>query len=90
MVNNVLAFVLGGGKGTRLHPLTLQRAKPSVPFGGSYKIIDFVLSNLYHSGVRKICVLTQYQSHSLHKHIKYGWYPRFGIGGDEFIISWSR
>lgn len=82
---STLAFVLGGGRGERLNPLTRDRAKPAVPFGGMYRVIDFVLSNLYHSDIRKICVLTQYQSESLHKHIKYGWYPRFGVGKEEFI-----
>ena len=80
-----LAFVLAGGKGERLYPLTRDRAKSAVPFGGMYRVIDFVLSNLYHSGIRKICVLTQYQSESLHKHIKFGWYHRFGVGVDEEI-----
>jgi len=82
---NALSYVLGGGAGERLFPLTSHRAKPAVPFGANYRVIDFVLSNLYHSSIRKIYVLTQHESHSLHRHIKYGWYPRFGVGGDEFL-----
>src|SRR5579864_6141634 len=69
----VLAFVLAGGKGTRLYPLTKERAKPAVPFGGRYRIVDFVLSNLANSGVLKIKVLTQYKSDSLNVHISRGW-----------------
>ena len=62
---NVLAIVLAGGEGKRLFPLTEDRAKPAVPFGGSYRLIDFVLSNLVNAGFLKIAVLTQYKSHSL-------------------------
>lgn len=77
-----LAYVLSGGEGERLLPLTSDRTKPAVPFAGSYRVIDFVLSNLHHSGVREIDVLTQYEHHSLNAHIKRGWAPRFGLGGD--------
>jgi glucose-1-phosphate adenylyltransferase len=73
MENNVLAIILAGGAGGRLQPLTRYRAKPSVPFGGKYRIIDFTLSNCLHSGLRRILVLTQYKSHSLHKHLRDGW-----------------
>jgi len=73
MENNVLAIILAGGAGERLQPLTRYRAKPSVPFGGKYRIIDFTLSNCLHSGLRRILVLTQYKSHSLHKHLRDGW-----------------
>lgn len=66
---NVLAIVLAGGEGKRLFPLTEDRAKPAVPFGGSYRLIDFVLSNLVNAGYLKIAVLTQYKSHSLDRHI---------------------
>jgi glucose-1-phosphate adenylyltransferase len=83
--NNTLAFVLGGGEGKRLYPLTKDRAKPAVPFGANYRVIDFVLSNLYNSGIRKIYVLAQYESFSLHRHLKNGWYPKFGTGVREFI-----
>ncbi|MCM8803841.1 MAG: glucose-1-phosphate adenylyltransferase [Candidatus Omnitrophica bacterium] len=70
---NVTTFVLAGGKGERLYPLTKDRAKPAVPFGGSYRIIDFTLSNAVNSGLRKIYVLTQYKSFSLQRHIREGW-----------------
>ncbi|MBN1880855.1 MAG: glucose-1-phosphate adenylyltransferase [Deltaproteobacteria bacterium] len=70
---NVLAVVLAGGKGERLYPLTRDRAKPGVPFGGCYRIIDFTLSNCANSGVRNIVILTQYKSFSLDRHIQLGW-----------------
>jgi glucose-1-phosphate adenylyltransferase len=69
----VLGIVLAGGAGTRLAPLTADRAKPAVPFGGAYRLVDFALSNLANSGIRKICVLTQYKSHSLDRHISTTW-----------------
>lgn len=69
----VFAIVLAGGEGTRLWPLTADRAKPAVPFGGSYRIIDFVLSNFINSGIQRIKVLTQYKSDSLLSHISRGW-----------------
>lgn len=68
-----IAVLLAGGVGSRLAPLTEHRAKPGVPFGGKYRIIDFTLSNCYHSGLRKILVLTQYKSQSLQKHLRDGW-----------------
>jgi glucose-1-phosphate adenylyltransferase len=69
----VLAFVLAGGKGTRLFPLTKERAKPAVPFGGRYRIVDFVLSNLVNSGIYSIYVLVQFKSQSLLQHLREGW-----------------
>ena len=69
----VLAIVLAGGAGKRLAPLTADRAKPAVPFGGLYRLIDFALSNLVNAGCRRICVLTQYKSHSLDRHITTTW-----------------
>ena len=69
----VLGIVLAGGAGTRLAPLTDDRAKPAVPFGGLYRLIDFVLSNLVNAGCLRICVLTQYKSHSLDRHITTTW-----------------
>ena len=71
--DKVLAMVLAGGQGKRLYPLTKDRAKPAVPFGGRYRIIDFVLNNFVNSGFHKIKVLTQYKSDSLNKHISRGW-----------------
>jgi glucose-1-phosphate adenylyltransferase len=85
-VRNTLAMILAGGKGTRLHPLTLHRAKSAVPFGGHYRIIDFTLSNCINSNIRKIAVLTQYKSYSLDRHLRLAWDvtdPELG----EFIIS---
>lgn len=68
-----LTFVLAGGRGQRLSPLTDGRAKPAVPFGGAYRIIDFTLSNTIHSGFRRVFVLTQYQAYSLEEHLRYAW-----------------
>jgi glucose-1-phosphate adenylyltransferase len=69
----VLGIVLAGGEGKRLWPMTADRAKPAVPFGGSYRLIDFVLSNLVNAGYLRLCVLTQYKSHSLDRHITTTW-----------------
>jgi glucose-1-phosphate adenylyltransferase len=69
----VLGIVLAGGEGKRLTPLTADRAKPAVPFGGLYRLVDFALSNLVNSGIRRICVLTQYKSHSLDRHVTTTW-----------------
>ncbi|WZO98587.1 glucose-1-phosphate adenylyltransferase [Isosphaeraceae bacterium EP7] len=73
MHRDVMAIVLAGGKGTRLEPLTRDRAKPAVPFGGIYRIIDFALSNCINADIRKILVLTQYKAVSLSRHIDQGW-----------------
>lgn len=73
LTKNTYAIVLAGGRGSRLHQLTDWRAKPAVPFGGKFRIIDFVLSNCVNSGIRRIGVATQYKSHSLIKHILRGW-----------------
>lgn len=86
MLDKVVAIVLAGGVGARLAPLTLDRAKPAVPFGGKYRIIDFTLSNCLHSGVRKILVLTQYKSHSLQKHVRDGW-SIFNPELNEFVTT---
>src|ERR1700723_666224 len=81
----VLGIVLAGGKGTRLFPLTKERAKPAVPFGGKYRIIDFVLSNFINSGIYSIYVLTQFRSQSLLQHLSEGW--QFGsLLKNQFII----
>jgi glucose-1-phosphate adenylyltransferase len=81
----VLGIVLAGGKGTRLYPLTKERAKPAVPFGGKYRIVDFVLSNFINSGIYSIYVLTQFRSQSLLQHLSEGW--QFGgLLKNQFII----
>ena len=72
-MKEVLTLILAGGKGTRLEPLTRDRAKPAVPFGGLYRIIDFTLSNCLNSNLRKILVLTQYKARSLDRHLGTGW-----------------
>jgi len=82
----VLGIVLAGGKGTRLFPLTRERAKPAVPFGGKYRIIDFVLSNFVNSGIHSIYVLTQFRSQSLLQHLSEGW--QFGgLLKSHFIVN---
>lgn len=73
MKRHVLTMILAGGRGTRLEPLTRDRAKPAVPFGGIYRIIDFTLSNCINSGLRTIYVVTQFKSRSLDRHIRRGW-----------------
>ncbi len=82
-MNNFLVMILAGGVGSRLMPLTRDRAKPAVPFGGRYRIIDFVLSNFVNSGFLKIKVLTQYKSESLNTHISRGW--RLASIADQYI-----
>ena len=82
----VLGIVLAGGKGTRLFPLTRERAKPAVPFGGKYRIIDFVLSNFINSGIYSIYVLTQFRSQSLLQHLSEGW-QFSGMLKSQFIIN---
>src|SRR5438874_3896913 len=72
-MRDVLTLILAGGKGTRLEPLTRDRAKPAVTFGGLYRIIDFTLSNCINSGLRRVLVLTQYKNRSLDRHISAGW-----------------
>src|SRR5258705_9411458 len=79
---HVLGIVLAGGEGKRLYPLTADRAKPAVPFGGAYRLIDFVLSNLVNARYLSICVLTQYKSHSLDRHISQNW-RLFRLSGAE-------
>ncbi|WP_248883856.1 glucose-1-phosphate adenylyltransferase [Acidithiobacillus acidisediminis] len=73
LTKNTLALVLAGGRGSRLGPLTDWRAKPAVPFGGKFRIIDFCLSNCINSGIRRVGVLTQYKAHSLIRHLQLGW-----------------
>lgn len=85
LLRNTTTVVLAGGKGTRLEPLTLDRAKPAVPFGGNYRIVDFVLSNAINSGLRRILVLTQYKALSLDRHINLGWRQYFCAELGEFL-----
>jgi len=73
MSEKIIAFVMAGGQGSRLQPLTAYRSKPSVPFGARYRIIDFVLSNLINSGIRTIYLLVQYRSQSLIEHVRKAW-----------------
>ena len=84
MVRGTLSLVLAGGQGERLYPLTRDRSKPAVPFGGLYRIIDFTLSNCVNSGLRQIYVLTQYKSFSLDQHLQRGW-NIFSYEADEFL-----
>ncbi|MCK0535936.1 MULTISPECIES: glucose-1-phosphate adenylyltransferase [unclassified Anaerobiospirillum] len=72
-MSGVMAMILAGGEGTRLMPLTKPRSKPAVPFGGSYRLIDFVLNNFVNSGILRLFVITQYKSQSLYMHLKNGW-----------------
>src|SRR3989454_8214119 len=73
VMKDVMTLIMAGGKGTRLEPLTRDRAKPAVPFGGLYRIVDFTLSNCINSKLRRIYVLTQYKARSLDRHIASGW-----------------
>ena len=84
-MRDCLAVILAGGKGSRLEPLTRDRAKPAVPFGGAYRIIDFALSNCLNSGLRRMLVLTQYKAMSLDRHINLGWRQYFCRELGEFI-----
>jgi glucose-1-phosphate adenylyltransferase len=84
-VRDVVAVVLAGGKGARLEPLTRDRAKPAVPFGGSYRIVDFALSNCLNSGLRRVLLLTQYKASSLDRHINVGWHRFFCRDLGEFL-----
>ncbi|HEX9284208.1 MAG TPA: glucose-1-phosphate adenylyltransferase [Nitrospirales bacterium] len=85
-MRNILTMILAGGRGERLYPLTEDRAKPAVPFGGKYRIIDFTLSNCINSGLRNMIVLIQYKSHSLDRHIRRGWNV-FNPEVGEYIFS---
>src|SRR5690606_36055648 len=83
-MRNVLGLILGGGAGTRLYPLTRERAKPAVPLGGKYRLIDIPMSNCLHAGIQKIAILTQYNSVSLHRHV-FRTYTR-----DAFTRGWVQ
>jgi len=84
-VRDVFTVMLAGGRGQRLEPLTRDRAKPAVPFGGDYRIVDFTLSNCLNSKLPKILILVQYRSRSLNQHIRYGWSSFFNHAKGEFI-----
>ena len=84
-LRDTLVIILAGGQGERLHPLTRDRTKPAVPFGGAYRIVDFTLSNCLNSGLRRIYILTQYKSLSLARHLRRGW-QIFNEGAGEFIV----
>jgi glucose-1-phosphate adenylyltransferase len=88
MLHNVVAGILAGGKGTRLWPLTASRAKPAVPFGGSYRLIDFPLSNCLNSTIRKILVFPQYKALSLERHLRRGW-AFFSEELGQYVLSLS-
>src|SRR5215467_13490982 len=75
LLRDIVAVLLAGGAGERLYPLTRDRAKPAVSFGGPYRIVDFTLSNCINSGLRKIFIATQYKAQSLNRHIRLGWGP---------------
>jgi len=83
----VIALILAGGKGTRLKTLVQDRCKPAVPFGGKYRIIDFVLSNCVNSNIRHIITIVQYKSDSLHKHIRDGWDKLSTFMGEYIDVS---
>ena len=68
-MNKIVSIILGGGRGQRLYPLTAKRAKPAVPFGGKFRLVDIPISNCIHAGLREIYILTQFNSASLHRHI---------------------
>ena len=88
---NILAVILGGGAGTRLSPLTLTRSKPAVPLGGKYRLIDVPLSNCLNSGLNQIYVLTQFQSESLHRHVKSTYlFDHFSNGFVEILAAQQR
>jgi glucose-1-phosphate adenylyltransferase len=86
-LSRAVAIILAGGKGQRLEPLTRDRAKPAVPFGGIYRIIDFALSNCVNSGLKKLSVLVQYRSRSLNRHLRDGWQMLFNPAVGEYLES---
>src|SRR5512145_105543 len=87
-MNNILTVILGGGRGSRLYPLTKLRSKPAVPLGGKYRLIDIPISNSINSGLNRIFVLTQYNSASLNRHIALGYrFDQFGKGFIEVLAA---
>src|SRR5437764_9495908 len=86
--SNVLSVIMGGGQGTRLFPLTKERAKPAVPLAGKYRIVDVPISNCINSGLRRIYVLTQFNSASLHRHIAQSYkFDHFSEGFVEILVA---
>ena len=86
-MRDTLGVLLAGGAGERLFPLTRDRAKPAVPFGGQYRIIDITLSNCVNSGLRRVFVLTQYKALSLSRHVRAGWSGLAGLGARGVILG---
>ena len=87
-MNDILALILGGGRGSRLHPLTRMRSKPAVPIAGKYRLIDIPISNCINSGIYRIDVLTQFNSHSLHRHISQTYnFDAFHLGFVEILAA---
>src|SRR5215207_1558282 len=85
---NILAVILGGGAGTRLHPLTLLRSKPAVPLGGKYRLVDIPISNCINSDLRRVYLLTQFNSASLHRHIAQSYkFDQFSTGFVEILAA---
>ena len=84
-LSNTAAVILAGGKGQRLEPLTRDRAKPAVPFGGIYRIIDFAMSNCVNAVIKKLSVLVQYRSRSLNRHLRDGWAVLFNPAVGEYL-----
>src|SRR5512137_1996383 len=87
LMQDVLGLILGGGQGTRLYPLTQQRAKPAVPLAGKYRVIDIPISNCLHAGIDKIAILTQFNSASLHRHIANTYHRDMFTGGWVEILA---
>ena len=87
-MNNVIAVVLGGGRGARLFPLTKYRSKPAVPIGGSYRLVDVAVSNCIHANLRRIFVITQYQSESLNRHVANTYkFDAFASGSIDLLVA---
>src|SRR5438445_12262836 len=87
-MQNVISLVLGGGRGTRLYPLTKYRSKPAVPLAGKYRLVDIPLSNCINSGLRRVYLLTQFNSASLHRHISQSYkFDQFSAGFVEILAA---
>ncbi len=86
-MNDVLGVIMGGGKGTRLHPLTKMRSKPAVPIAGKYRLIDIPISNCINSGIFRVAILTQFNSVSLHRHISQAY--NFDVFHTGWVQIWA-